>query len=120
MRKNVISSAIVIYIVAGINLIIGFAFINGEGEFAENAAGIMVIGAIIGALGLGVHLGYSRGCAIAVTCLSVLDTILTIAMYGKVQGWYLIIGGIYAIVATFQIHKAYDEYQATGSYPGIQ
>ena len=93
---------------------------DGSGLFnSEQATGILLIGVIIAALGLGVQLCYSRVCAIVVLSLAVGDTILALAMYGKFEGWYLIIGGIIAVVYTFRIQKAYTDYSTTGRYPGI-
>lgn len=96
--------------------------IRGAGIFCYFSAGLSLVfaGSIIDALlilglGLGIHLGRSRVCAIILTIYSVFNMIIMILLKGTLTGWLILLAGIYGIIYTFKYQSAWAEYQKTGA-----
>jgi len=100
--KNIKTSAIVCYICLGITVVFSILF---------NYFGL-IDSVILGALTLGMHLGKSKGCAIALLVVSILSTLVALVSTGSFSGWLWIVASITAVSAYSKISKAYKEFQA--------
>lgn len=100
--KNIKSSAIVCYICLAISLI---SVILG------NLLGIIDI-LLLGGLTLGMHIGKSKGCAIALLVCSVLSTLITLISTGQFMGWLWIIASGWAVISFNKLTKEYKAFQA--------
>lgn len=111
LRKQLAGCGIAMYIVAVFNFVLFAIF--GD-----------IIGAVISlllyvGLGLGIHLGQSRVCAIVLTVYGAFNTIVTSMETGKLSGWIFPLIGVYGIIYTFKFHKAWKQYKNTGVIPFI-
>ena len=70
-------------------------------------------------LGLGIHLGQSRVCAILLTVYGGLNMIVSIMEKGRFGGWLFLLVGIDGIIYTFKFHKAWKQYKNTGIVPFV-
>ncbi len=108
--KSLRTYAIIGYVLCGLNLLL---------VFLGNIFGIVDV-IVWMALLLGVHLGRSKGCAIALMVYSVVSMILGLILSGSLGGWLWLILG-YGFTSTFKkIDKDYQDYlqsQRTGYYP---
>lgn len=100
--KNIKSSAIVCYVCLAISLI---SVILG------NLLGIIDI-LVLGGLTLGMHIGKSKGCAIALLVCSVLSTLITLISTGQFMGWLWIIASGWAVISFNKLTKEYKAFQA--------
>ena len=75
-------------------------------------AAILGLVALLIGLGLGIHLKQSRACAVAPCVIGVINVIVGIATSGTPSGYLVLIAGILAIVYTFKLEKAWQQYQA--------
>lgn len=105
-KSNIVSSGIVLYVLGVIN--IGLQIYYG---------GIPLDGICLILLGLGIHLGKSRICAILCTAYGVFNVIYMIATTGRVAGWWILLVAIYALIYTFKYHSAWSKYQNDGILP---
>lgn len=103
------SLGIAFYIIAAINIPIGFML--GAGAFS------LINVAIIGGLGCGVHLGKSRACAIIITVYALLNVLLSLLLGMGVTGYLILIIAIGSIVNTYKLDGAYKKYLETGEIP---
>lgn len=107
VKSQVITAAVFAYISAAMTLILGVL----TGNFLVIIDVLLVLG-----LGLGVHLGKSRACAIILTVYFILNKILQWAT-GEFSGIYMavifIIGFVMGIVGTFAFQKQWKAYQAS-------
>ncbi len=111
VRKQLRGCGIAMYILAVFNF--GFYVIAGN-----------IIGAVVSlllyiGLGLGIHLGQSRVCAIVLTAYGVVNTIVASMQTGSLSGWLFPLIGVYGIIYTFKFHKAWKQYKDTGIVPVI-
>lgn len=106
VKGNIVASAIILYVCAAISFLL-LVVVQG------NLFGIIDVALVLG-LALGIHLAYSRGCAIAVTVYAAFNLIVTIATTGKVGGYLVIIAAVYAVMATYKFKKSYGHYLETG------
>ena len=97
-RKNLRNCAIWMYILCGVNAVIHLLVSPAD----------IVIDAVNLALILGIHLGKSKGCAIALLCVSIVCVILTLINTGKFGGWWWIIASIGAISTFSGVDKEYE------------
>lgn len=111
VRKQLRGCGIAMYIVAVINCIL-FAIL---GDIIVAVISLLLY---IG-LGLGIHLGQSRVCAIVLTAYGVFNTIVTSMQTGSLSGWIFPLIGVYGIIYTFKFHKAWKQYKDTGIIPFI-
>lgn len=105
-KSNINVCGILLYILGGINVV--YAFIIGT---------LPLDGILLVLLGLGIHLGKSRICAILCMAYSVFNVIYMLSATGKVGGWWIVLIGIDAILYTFRYHSAWNKYQKDGTMP---
>jgi hypothetical protein len=102
VKNNIIAAGVIAYISAAITLI--FAVVNDPYTLIDF---LLVLG-----LGLGVHLGKSRACAVILMVYAAINTVLLLVTTGSVSGLLIIIGGICGIVGTFSFAKAWEQYKS--------
>ena len=107
--SNIKGSAITLYVCAVITAILSI-FVLG------NIFAIVDVAIVVG-LGLGIHLGQSRVCAIICLVYAAFTFIYMTIENGRASGYLILIAAIYAVIATFQFQKAWKEYQLTGILP---
>lgn len=105
-RANINACAIITYICAACTFLINIVLVN-------NVSGMLDVCLLLG-LGLGIHLGKSRVCAIILLVYAGINAIYTIVLTGRLGGYLIIICGIYAVIETFKLQKAWKEYELTG------
>ena len=108
-RSNIISCAVVLYICAAVTIL---ASVLIEGMGASIVDGILLLG-----LGIWLQIGKSRVSAIITTCYGLLSVGLVLVTAGRVQGWWIPLAGIWAIVYTFKFHNLWNKYQRDGVLP---
>ena len=67
---------------------------------------------VLGALTFGMHLGKSKGCAIALLVCSILSTVIALVSTGQISGWLWIVASIIAVSSYSKLNKAYKAFQA--------
>lgn len=106
IKSSIVTCGIVLYILGVIN--IGL----------QIYAGIFPLdGILLILLGLGIHLGRSRVCAILCTIYGAYNVIYLIMTTGRVAGWWILLVAIYAVIYTFKYHSAWSKYQKDGTLP---
>ena len=105
-KSNIVSCGIVLYVLGVIN--IGLEIYSGI---------LPLDGIFLILLGLGIHLGKSRVCAVLCTAFGVFNVIYLIMTTGRFAGWWILLAGIYAIIYTFKFHSAWSKYQKDGTLP---
>ena len=60
-------------------------------------------------LTLGMHLGKSKGCAIAILVFSIISMVLGLVATGQIGGWLVLLCGIYGLVIFNKADKKYKE-----------
>ena len=98
IKRDIKSIAILCYVCAGLTFIVSCIM---------SPIGIIDALALAG-LALGMHLGKSRGCAIAIFVLSIIETILSLTA-GSFPFWVLL-AGIAALVTFNKIEKQYKQF----------
>lgn len=102
-RKEINGAAIICYICAGITLLASLA----TGSFSSIIDVIILLG-----LGLGIHLAQSKVCAIILTIYGAINMIIITAANGSLGGWLPLVAGIFALVYTIKLSKAWKAYNA--------
>lgn len=100
LRSQIRGAGIACYIFGGLSLIFAFSIVDA----------LLLVG-----LGLGIHLGRSRACAIILTVYGAFNLIYVLLAEGTVSGWLIPLAGVYAIIYTFKYQSAWTEYQKTGN-----
>lgn len=108
-KSNINSCGIVLYVLGVIN--IGLQIYLG---------GLPVDGVVLILLGLGIHLGKSRVCAILCTAYGAFNVIYMVMTTGRVSGWWILLVAVYALIYTFKYHSAWSRYQKDGSLPELK
>ncbi len=108
-KSNITGSAITIYICAGVTFLINVLL-------TMNFFGMVDILLLVG-LGLGIHLGKSRACAIILCIYGAINVLFILITTGRIGGWLILVAAIYAIIATFKYQSAWTMYQNTGMLP---
>ena len=103
MKKELKAAAILCYICAGITCVLMVLM-------AKNYLSLVDVALLIG-LGLGVHLRQSRACAIVLCAYAVINTVISLVTTGTPGGWLVIIAGVFAVIYTFKLDKAWKAYQ---------
>ena len=98
-KKTILIASIIAYVMVGINVIM---------VLAGNIASILDVAITLG-LTLGIHVGKSKGCAIAITVYGVINVIVASLMAGSLTGWGWLAVAIAYLVA---FNKAEKEYKA--------
>lgn len=119
LSKQIKACAIAMYILAGLNL--GLYLYMGGLIFAtlEDVVTAVVIFVFLLGLGLGIHLGQSRICAVILTIYGVYNMVVNYVNSGKFSGWAFLLVGCYALPATFKFQKAWKKYKNTGIVPFV-
>lgn len=105
-RSNITACAVVAYFCAACTFIVNVVL-------AHNIFGMVDVCLLLG-LGLGIHLGKSRVCAIILLVYAGINTIYILLIVGRFGGYLILLCGIYAVIETFKIQKAWKEYELTG------
>ena len=105
-KKSALSSAYICYFCAVITLIVGVV----GGDFPIDAIILAVLGVII-------HFKKSFIASVVLLAYSIFNFIVCIFLLGTVGGWLIIAAGVYAVMATNKINKAYKNYCNTGVFP---
>lgn len=108
-RSNITGCAVVLYICAAVTLLASFLI---EGMGASILDGLLLLG-----LGIWLQIGKSRVCAIITACYGLLSVGLVLVTAGRVQGWWIPLAGIWAVVYTFKFHNLWNKYQKDGVLP---
>ena len=101
MRKNIRASAILCYVSAAVTAV--FAILFNPFMFLD------VI--IVLVLGLLIHLKQSRVCAVLLLAYSLFNCVVMLLSTGRFSGWLIILAGVFAVIYTFQLEKAYQEFR---------
>lgn len=109
-RTNILTCAIILYICAAATG--ALAFIDWE----HSALSLLDAALLLG-LGLWLQIGKSRVSAIIAAAYGVLNVVMTMIAAGRLQGWWIPLAGIWAIVYTFKIQKLWNQYQESGQLP---
>ena len=99
-KKTLKTTGIFIYVLAALNLV--FALIGGS--FPLDAI-------ILAGLGFWFWKTYSPKCGIAMLAYAILSVVLSLVMYGELQGWVILIVGVMAFSATQKAQKAFNAFQ---------
>ena len=105
-KSNINICGILLYILGAIN--IALAIFMGT---------LPLDGIILILLGLGVHLGKSRVCALLCAAYSIFNVIYMVVSTGNVAGWWIVVIGIDAVIYTFKYHSAWNNYKKNGTLP---
>ena len=105
-KSNINVCGVLLYIFGAIN--IGLAVYMGT---------FPIDGIILFLLGLGIHLGKSRVCALICAAYSVFNVIYMFATTGTAGGWWILIIGFDAVYYTFKYHSAWNKYKKNGILP---
>jgi len=105
-KSNVNSCGIVLYVLGALNIVLQIYMKSFPLD------GILLI-----LLGLGIHLGKSRICAVLCTIYGAFNVIYMLMTTGKVFGWWIILVAVYALIYTFRYHGAWSRYQKDGTLP---
>lgn len=110
VKKDIKGVAIFGYICVAATIIFNLAMSNMGG---------LLDAAVLLALSLGIHLKYSRGCAIALTVYSIINMIVCIVVLGSPNGWLILAVGLGAMKATSYFNKYWQSYITTGGIPPV-
>lgn len=105
-KSNINFCGILLYILGALNF--GIQVYGG---------GLPVDGILLILLGLGIHLGQSRVCAILCTLYGGFNVIYMLATTGTRSGWWILLIAIDAIIYTFRYHKEWNKYKKDGTLP---
>ena len=97
-QRQLKGAAILTYVCAGINAVVGFLYPTA-----------FVDALILLGLALGMHLGKSKGCAIALLVYSIISMVLGIVLNGAITGWWILLAGIYSVIIFNKAEKRYKE-----------
>lgn len=105
-RTNINACGIMLYVLGAIN--IGLSVYTGD----LPADGILMI-----LLGLGIHLGKSRVCAILSLIYGAGNLVIVFLSTGRIGGWIILLIAIDAITYTFRFNKAWNQYKKSSMMP---
>ena len=115
MGREIRSSAIILYVIAGLNFLLGVLALTGTSYLGSR---LSFLDAFINlGLGLGIQLGKSRTCAIIDLVYWAVSAIFGLIMFHRFTGILGLVAAIFAVVYTFKIHSAWKLYKETGVYP---
>lgn len=101
IKRQIRNAAIWCYICGGITV---------ASAVMLNPIGI-IDGLVFVGLGLGVHLGKSKACAIIALVLACVEVGLALALTGMLSGWLWIIAGVCCVIATNKADKRYNQFK---------
>lgn len=109
-RSNIISCAVVLYICGALTIL---AAVLLQDMFVTS----VLDGILLLALGLWLHLGKSRICALVTLAYGILNMVMAVINSGQLQGWWIALAGAWAVAYTFQFHKMWNKYRKEGVVP---
>lgn len=102
--KNYINIlCIVIYVVIGVSVVNDIVI---QGKFLAILDYLLILG-----LTLGIHLAYSRGCAIALTVYGCINVVSLFIITKSVVGYWWLVAGICALVKLNKMYKDYKNFK---------
>ena len=109
MKKEILTAAGFSYVCAAMTAIgmIAAVLMGTQGNLAAIIDVLLLVG-----LGLGIQLKQSRVCAILLCVDGAVSVIVSLLAAGMPSGYLILIAGIFAIVYTFKLDKAWKQYQA--------
>lgn len=105
-KSNINLCGILLYVLGGINIALQIYL----GSFP-------IDGIVLVLLGLGIHLGKSRVCAVLCAAYSIFNMLIMLYTSGQVTGWWIIVIGIDAVIYTFKYQSAWNKYKQDGTLP---
>lgn len=105
-KSNINACGVLLYILGAVNI-----------ALAVFMKTLPLDGILLIALGLGIHLGKSRVCAILCAAYSIFNVIYLTATTGKAGGWWIVLIGFDAVYYTFKYHSAWNKYKKDGTVP---
>lgn len=105
-KSNINVCGILLYVFGGINI-----------ALAVGLGTVPIDGIILILLGLGIHLGKSRVCALLCAAYSIFNVIYMLYSTGKAAGVWIVLIGIDAVIYTFKYHSAWNKYKKDGTLP---
>lgn len=109
LKTTIVAEAIVLYACAGLTALFGMA--------SSDIMTWIVDALLLVGLGLWLHLGKSRVCAILILSYSLLNMAGSYLMIGRMQGIMILLAGIASVQATFKYHGLWNRYRKTGQLP---
>ncbi len=103
MKNEILTAAIISYVCAGMTAAV---MMGMQG----NPISIIDVLLLVG-LGLGIQLKQSRVCAILLCVDGLISVVVSVLAGGTPSGYLILIAGIFAIVYTFKLDKAWKQYQ---------
>lgn len=104
MKNEILTASIISYVCAGMTAAV---MMGMQG----NPISIIDVLLLVG-LGLGIQLKQSRVCAILLCVDGLISVVVSVLAGGTPSGYLILIAGIFAIIYTFKLEKAWQEYQA--------
>lgn len=101
-RRQLKGAAIFAYVLAGVNLL--FALLASPAALVDVA--------ILLGLGLGMHLGKSKLCAIGLLVYGIVGMVFNLIINGVFSGWLLVIMGVFSVMTFTRAEKRYKELTA--------
>ncbi|MBE5942408.1 MAG: hypothetical protein E7264_07725 [Lachnospiraceae bacterium] len=101
-RSNITVASIIVYVMAAINILLGSMILDG------NIAWFDIILLVV--LALGVQFKQSRACACVLLGYSILNSVITLILNGRMSGILLIWAGYLAVKGTFDFNKEWNWY----------
>ena len=108
-KKNFKVTYIIGYVCSALMLI---------GLYTVGTAALIDVGILLGTT-LGVHLKYSKGCAVAMLVYSIINMIIGLVSNGMLSGWLILATAICAVKFTFEFDKYWKSYMSTGTVPFV-
>ncbi len=102
-RTNILVAAILLYFSAAVTLLLTQSWLD--------------VALLLG-LGLWLHIGKSRVCAIITTVYGLINMVIVSIASGSLGGWLILAAGIDAIFYTFKFNSAWKKYQEQSAAPG--
>lgn len=105
-KSNINTCGILLYVIGAINI--------GLQIYLRS---FPIDGILIVLLGLGIHLGKSRVCALLCAAYSIFNMLIMLYTRGQITGWWILLIGIDAVIYTFKYQSAWSKYQKDGILP---
>ncbi len=109
-RTSILSSAVVLYICGGATLLASVLL-------SDVLAASIIDGILLLLLGLWLQLGKSRVCAIITLVYGIFNLVIVMMQSGRLQGWWILAAGIWAVIHTFRFNSMWNKYRKEGIIP---
>ncbi len=101
LRAKYSTAGILCYVCGGVTALLML--------ISKNYYAVIDIALLVG-LGLGVHIGHSKVCAVLLAVYAVINMVVTFVTNGSIGGWLVAVAAIFGCIATFQGDKAWKDY----------